>query len=87
MNHISSTSKLDQVIPFSLHQQLKELDELYYTTSPTLYEATLQQAIALLEQLLPGFTIALAEIFTVGAEREQHGGMRHVFMPVERSAQ
>jgi hypothetical protein len=70
-----------------LTQQLEELDELYYTAPLALYEATLQLEIAQLEQILPGFTIALAEIFTVGAEREQHGGMRHVFMPVERSAQ
>ena len=70
-----------------LTQQLEELDELYYTAPLALYEATLQLEIAQLEQILPGFTIAFAEIFTVGAEREQHGGMRHVFMPIERSAQ
>ena len=65
--------------------QLKELDELYYTAPLALYESTLQLEIAQLEQVLPGFTIALAEIFTVGVERKQHGGMMHVFMPVERS--
>jgi hypothetical protein len=70
-----------------LTQQLEQLDELYYTASLALYEATLQLEIAQLEQILPGFTIAFAEIVTVGAEREQHGGMRHVFMPIERSAQ
>lgn len=68
-------------------QQLAELDELYYTASLTLYEATLQRVIAQLEHILPGFTIALAEIYTVGSEHKAHGGMRHVFMPVERSAQ
>ena len=71
----------------TLYHQLQELDELYYTASLALYEATLQLEIAQLEQILPGFTIAFAEIFTVGAERERHGGMRHVFMPIERSAQ
>ncbi len=70
-----------------LSQQLKELDELYYTASLTIYEAMLQRAIAQLEHSLPGFTMALAEIYTVGSERQAHGGMRHVFMPVERSAQ
>ena len=71
----------------NIAQQLEELDELYYTASLTLYEATLQLEIAQLQHILPGFTIAFAEIFTVGAEREQHGGMRHVFIPIERSAQ
>ncbi len=68
-------------------QQLEELDELYYTAPLVLYEATLQLEIAQLEQILPGFTIAFAEIFTIGSERQAHGGMRHVFMPVERSDQ
>jgi hypothetical protein len=71
----------------TIKQQLQELDELYYTASLALYEATLQLAIVQLEHILPGFTIALAEIYTVGSERETHGGMCHVFMPVERNAQ
>lgn len=71
----------------TIQQQLQELDELYYTASLALYEATLQLTIAQLEYILPGFTIALAEIYTIGSERETHGGMCHVFMPVERSAQ
>lgn len=71
----------------SLTRQLEELDELYYIASLALYEATLQLAISQLERMLPGFTIAFAEIFTVGAERQQHGGMRHVIMRAEGSAQ
>jgi hypothetical protein len=71
----------------TIAQQLEELDELYYTAPLALYEATLQLEIAQLEQILPGFTIAFAEIFTVGSEREQHGGMRHVFMPIEGNNQ
>jgi hypothetical protein len=78
---------MNNYIQSPLTQQLEELDELYYTASLALYEATLQLAISQLERMLPGFTIAFAEIFAIGAEREQHGGMRHVIMPVERSAQ
>lgn len=71
----------------AIAQQLQELDELYYTASLALYEATLYVAIAQLEHILPGFTIAFAEIYTIGSERQAHGGMRHVFMPTEGSAQ
>lgn len=71
----------------SLSHQLEELDELFYTAPLALYEATLQLAIAQLEHILPGFTIAFAEIYTVGTDRQQHGGMSHVFMPIERSVQ
>jgi hypothetical protein len=70
----------------TLAQQLEELDELYYTAPLALYEAMLQLEIAQLEQILPGFTIAFAEIFTVGSECEQHGGMRHVFTSKESEA-
>lgn len=70
-----------------LTQQLEELDELYYTAPLALYEATLQLAIAQLERILPGFTIAFAEIYTAGAERRALGGMCHVVMPTEGSEQ
>jgi len=70
-----------------LTQQLQELDELYYTASLAVYEAALQSAVNQLEQVLSDFTIAFAEIYTAGCERQAHGGMRHVLMPTERSAQ
>lgn len=69
-----------------IEQQLHELDELYYTAPVAVYEATLRSAAKQLQQVLPDFTIAFAEIYITGAERQAHGGMRHVLAPVERSA-
>ena len=66
-------------------QQLYELDELYYTAPLAVYESALQSAINQLEQAFPGLTIAFAEIYTTGSERQVHGGMCHVLMPTERS--
>jgi hypothetical protein len=70
-----------------LTQQLHELDELYYTAPLAVYEAALQLAVKQLQQVLPAFTIAFAEIATAGSERQAHGGMHHVLMPTERNAQ
>jgi len=56
---------------------LQELDCLYYSEPLEEYEKTLQTAIQQVQQTFPGFTIAYAEIATVGEQREQHGGMRH----------
>lgn len=64
-------------------RQLKELNKLYYTSSQAIYEATLQLSATQIERMLPGFTIALAEISGEGGERIPHGGVRHVLMPVE----
>ena len=61
---------------------LQELDRLYSSDSIEAYEQTLQTAAEQVMQAFPGFTIALAEIYTVGSERKVHGGMRHVFVPV-----
>ena len=69
----------------TIHQQLYELDELYYTAPLAIYESALQSAINQLEQAFPGFTVAFAEIYTTGSKRQAHGGMRHVIMPTERS--
>ncbi|HLG78899.1 MAG TPA: hypothetical protein VKX46_20985 [Ktedonobacteraceae bacterium] len=71
----------------TITQQLQELDELYYTAPLALYEATLHLAIVQLQDILPGFTIAFAEIYAIGSERLAHGGMGHVFVPVEGSAE
>jgi hypothetical protein len=67
------------------HQQLYELDELYYTAPLRDYEVALQAAINQLEQAFPDLTIAFAEIYTTGSKRQAHGGMCHVLMPTERS--
>ena len=67
---------------------LHELDQLYYADSIEKYEQTLQEVAQQVTQTLPGFTIALAEIYTAGSERYAHGGMRHVLLPQpERNGQ
>jgi hypothetical protein len=71
----------------TIAQQLQEFDELYYTAPLALYEAKLRFAIAQFERILPRFTIAFTEIYTIGSERQAHGGMCHVFAPVERNAE
>jgi hypothetical protein len=71
----------------SIQQQLHELDELYYNMPAAVYETTLQSVTIQLQQVLPDFTVAFAEIYITGTERQAHGGMRHVLAPVERSAQ
>ena len=60
---------------------LQELDRLYYSTTLTEYEQTLQHIVQQIQQTLPGFTVAYAEIYTAGSERYAHGGMRHVLLP------
>lgn len=66
-------------------QQLYELDDLYYTAPLADYETALRSAIRQLEPAFPGLTIAFAEIYTTGSNRQAHGGMRHVLIPTERS--
>jgi hypothetical protein len=61
---------------------LQDLDRLYRSYSLAEYEQTLQTVEQQVQQLYPGFTIAYAEIATAGAEREPHGGMRHVLLPL-----
>jgi hypothetical protein len=67
---------------------LHELDCCYRSGSLEAYEHNWQIVAAQVNQTFPGFTIAYAEIYTVGSEREAHGGMRHVLLPKpERSTQ
>ena len=68
-----------------LKQQLQELDDFYHTAPFATYEAALQSAVKQLQKALPNFTIVYAEIYTAGGERQAHGGMRHVLLPMERS--
>jgi hypothetical protein len=70
----------------TITDQLHELDDLYYTAPQALYEATLHLAVTQLAEMLPGLTIAYAEIWSEGSARIQHGGMRHVLLPTEYSA-
>lgn len=48
---------------------LQELDRLYTSDTLQEYETTWLIATQQIEQSVPGFTIAYAEIFTAGAER------------------
>ncbi|HEY1349351.1 MAG TPA: hypothetical protein VGF67_06995 [Ktedonobacteraceae bacterium] len=68
----------------AMAQQLQELDELYYTAPQALYEDALHLAVTQLTEMLPGLTIAYAEVWGEGSTQIQHGGMRHVLMPIER---
>ena len=61
---------------------LQDLDCLYRSDALAEYEQTLQTAAEQVSQTFPGFTIAYAEIYTVGSDRYAHGGMRHVLLPL-----
>ncbi len=61
---------------------LQDLDRLYYSDLAE-YEENLQTIEQQVKQTFPGFTIALAEIYTVGAKRDLQGGMRHVMLPLQ----
>ncbi len=56
---------------------------LYHLCSLEAYEQTWQNVEEQLRQIFPGFTLAYAEIYTAGHEREAHGGMRHVLLPIK----
>jgi hypothetical protein len=62
---------------------LQELDRLYGASSLTEYESLWQRVEQQVRLMLPGFTIAYAEVFMAGQAREAHGGMRHVLFPSE----
>ncbi len=62
---------------------LKELDRLYHADTLEIYEQTWQRVEQQVRLVLPGFTIAYAEVYLAGLEREAHGGMRHVLFPLE----
>ena len=63
-----------------IHTLLQLLDQLYHSDLAE-YENALQAVAQQIERHYPGFTIAIAEIYTFGAERNLHGGMRHVLVP------
>ncbi len=62
---------------------LQKLDRLYCASSLTEYEQTWQRVEQQVRLVFPGFTIAYAEVYMAGQEREAHGGMRHVLFPSE----
>jgi hypothetical protein len=61
---------------------LAELDSLYDAGSLASYEQAWQCIVQEVHACLPGFTVAYAEIYTAGYERNAHGGMRHVLLPL-----
>ena len=78
-----------QVIdPRSILDNLAVLDSLYDAGSLAAYEQAWQSVVQEVHTCLPGFTVAYAEIYTAGYERNAHGGMRHVLLPLsERNGQ
>jgi hypothetical protein len=62
---------------------LQELDRLYRADALDFeaYERIWQSVEQQVHLVLPGFTIAYAEVFMAGQVREAHGGMRHVLFP------
>jgi hypothetical protein len=61
---------------------LQELDRLYHSDTLAEYETKWQIIAQQIQHVFPGFTIAYAEIYNSGSEREAHGGMRHVLAPI-----
>ena len=60
---------------------LQELDTLYTATALDEYEEAIRTVEQQVQETFPGFTIAYAEIYTAGADREPLGSMRHVLLP------
>ena len=67
-----------------IHIFLQELDQLYNAGDVDQYEQYWLIACQHAEHFFPGFTIAYAELFNSGSEREAHSGMRHVLVPIVR---
>ncbi len=66
---------------------LQELDRLYHSDTLAAYESKWQSVAQEIQRAFPGFTIAYAELYTAGQEREAHGGMRHVLLPQQEGNQ
>jgi hypothetical protein len=62
-------------------ENLRKLDELYYSAPTLEYEKFLKEVVEGLKVTLPDFTVAYAEIWTIGPERHHEGRMAHVFVP------
>jgi len=87
MKQCTTTDQLDRE---RILTRLQELDRLYHADTFDLeaYEQTWQIVQQWVRQVFPCFTIAYAEIYTAGSEREPLGSMRHVLLPLpERNGQ
>ena len=83
MCQFHTIEKLDTGILQHILTGLQELDRIYRSDSLEEYEQTWQSVEQQVQQTFPGFTIAYAEIHNAGSEREAHGGMRHVLLPIK----
>lgn len=61
--------------------RLLELDSLYASDSLSEYEKLWKVVEQQIRDTHPGFTLAYAEVYLTGQQREAHGGMRHVLVP------
>lgn len=66
-----------------IHIFLQELDRLYDAGDLEVYEQYWQKACQHAEHFFPGFTIAYAELYNSGSDRESDGSMRHVLVSVK----
>jgi hypothetical protein len=64
---------------------LCQLDNLYYADLAA-YETLWKDICRHIEITFPGLTLAHVEVYTQGQERIPTGRMRHVLLPIERSA-
>lgn len=64
---------------------LHELDRLYRSDSLEVYETRWQIVAQQIQQVLPGFTIAYAELYNSGIFHLPDGSMHHVLVPQQRS--
>ncbi len=64
---------------------LQELDRLYTSETLQEYEEAVISVGRHVGERYPGFTVAYAEIYNAGADREPLGSMRHVLLPTERT--
>lgn len=64
-----------------IYTLLNELDTLYTAETLGEYEEALTIVERKVQHVMPGFTIAYAQLATVGSEREQSGRMAHVLAP------
>ncbi len=71
-----------QLTPHNILTSLAQLDSLYFAGNLQAYEQTWLEVTQQIEQTLPGFTLAYAEISNAGEEREPLGSMRHVLLPL-----
>jgi hypothetical protein len=66
---------------------LQELDRLYQQDSLDAYETLWQETARLVRRILPGFTIAYAELYNSGISRLSDAAMCHVLVPIPQQCE